>query len=35
MAGRNNLGYFTGSIDEVRVYARALSGAEVATLAQP
>jgi len=33
LLGRNNLGYFTGSIDEVRVHARALSGTEVAALA--
>jgi concanavalin A-like lectin/glucanase superfamily protein len=27
--------YFNGVIDEVRVYSRALSDAEIATLAQP
>jgi hypothetical protein len=30
---RNNLGYFSGSIDEVRIYSRALDAGEIAALA--
>jgi hypothetical protein len=33
LLGRNNLGYYAGSLDEVRVYARALSATEIASLA--
>jgi hypothetical protein len=33
LLGRNNLGYYTGSLDEARVYARALGPPEIAALA--